>query len=85
MSGITEDVVTGIIAKDCDVDKEKVKILDLKKSPGSAQGDGFACVILKLDVKASVDGRDATEFNYIAKVCPEDDIRTEFIKKVCVQ
>jgi hypothetical protein len=55
-------------------------IADLKISPGSKKGDGYACLIAALDFVAIVNGQ-KHEKHYIAKYA-NDEARKAILSKV---
>ncbi len=68
------------VSNEYSVDINSVTIKDLKVSPGSKKGDGYACLIAALDFEAEVGGR-IYEKHYIAKYA-DDDERRGFLSKV---
>ena len=87
MSTVTEEVALKSVASQRGLGNDKVKILECTKSPGSAFGDGFACDIWRLDIKATIlddRGQDVEEedIDYIAKSLPEGDFREAMMKEV---
>ena len=81
-SSITDEIVLESVAKQFGADPNHVKIVSCEKSPGAAFGEGFACEMWKLDIKALVNGEEKNDISYIAKALPEGDFREGMIKKV---
>jgi len=80
MSVITEEVIAQCVAKEFGKSVDKIKINSVEKTRGSSAGDGFACEIWRFDVKATVDKEEKDDLIYVAKVCPDDELRSKMMR-----
>jgi hypothetical protein len=69
------------IEKECTVDE--VVIEEFSTSGGSNKGENFTCVLVAVDIKASVKGQSET-FNYMIKCLPSSELRAKRLTEVSI-
>jgi len=80
MSFVTEEVLLASVANDFGLEPKDVEIVSFEKSSGSKFGDGFACELWRVDVKAKVKG-EVKELSYMAKGPHENHMMEKVIEK----
>jgi len=78
---ITEEVIVQCVAKELGTDLDNVKINGMEKTRGSKPGDGSTCEIWRIDVKATVNGVENNDLNYVAKILTEVEAKAKLMRE----
>ena len=78
---ISKDFLIRAISRKNGVEPEKIKIDSVKVKSGSNFGEGFMCILLAIDVKATLE-KEILDFNFMAKCLADIPYLLEFAKDV---